>query len=477
MMGVLVGREDEKAMLLDLLASDEPQLVAIYGRRRVGKTYLVRQVLASRMAFELSGIHHATQRRQLENFSHALSDVSGTFPPAVPDSWLQAFGWLKDYLAPLVKKGKKAIFFDEFPWLSTARSGFMQAFEHFWNTWASRQPNLTVVICGSAAAWMIKKVVNGRGGLHNRVTKKIRLLPFTLQETEAFLVSRKIRLDRYQILQLYMVMGGIPHYLKEIDRGESAVQAIDRICFGKDGLLRDEFANLYRSLFDKADDHVSVVRALAKKSAGLTRNEIIRTCKLSSGGGTTQLLAELSESGFITPYIPFDRTAKDAVYKLADEYSLFYSRFMSGGKAAGKGTWVKFSAGAAWKGWCGYAFESICLKHTPQLKKALGIESVYTEESVWRHVPGADARGAQIDLLIDRRDRCVNVCEIKFSEGGFELTKAYVRELENKLRVFAETTRTRKTLFLTLVTTHGIKNMGQYTGFVQNEITMEALFA
>jgi hypothetical protein len=474
-MANIAGREDEQILLHRILKSGEPELVVVYGRRRVGKTFLVRQVFEKQTAFEFSGIHNATLSQQLENFIKALSEAAG-LPLAKPANWPQAFKILTDYLTPIIKRRRKVIFFDEFPWASTPRSGFMQAFESFWNMWASRQKNLVVVICGSAAAWMIQKVINNRGGLHNRVTRKIRLMPFTLGETEQFLKERKINLDKYQVLQLYMAMGGIPQYLKEVAKGESAMQAIDKACFTKSGLLYDEFKNLFSSLFDGAGYHINVVKALAKKGTGLTRNEIIEACKLTSGGGATQLLEELTESGFITPYIPFDRTAKDSIYKLTDEYSLFFVKFIEHSKFTGAGAWEKSSAGASWKSWSGMAFESICMKHTPQLKRALGIGNVHTETSVWRHRSQTGGQGTQIDLLIDRQDSCINVCEMKFSAEGYEISKSYAKELENKLMVFRTITQTRKTLFITMVTTNGVNNMLHYAGLVENEITMGALF-
>lgn len=472
----LVGREEEKALLLKIERSGEPELVAVYGRRRVGKTFLIRSVFSESLIFEFSGMHHAKLNEQLESFSQTLARASNSLPLAKPENWLNAFSILTDYLTPLIRKQRRVIFFDEFPWIDTPRSGFLRAFENFWNTWASRQQNLVVIICGSAAAWMIRKVINNRGGLHNRVTRRIRLLPFTVKETAAFLKAKKINLNNYQILQLYMVMGGIPQYLKEIETGESAIQAIDRICFTKDGLLHDEFKNLYHSLFDNADSHMEIIRVLAKKGSGLSRNEIIKQSKLTSGGGATKLLDELSESGFITPYIPFNRTSKDSIYKLTDEYSLFYIKFIENSRTRGEGTWIKFSRGASWAGWSGIAFESICMKHISSIKKALGIENVYTEASPWRYRPKPAEEGTQIDLLIDRQDMCINICELKFSINNFEMTKGYAAELENKLSVFRSQTRTRKTLFLTMITTYGIKNSDKYAGLVQQEVTMDALF-
>jgi AAA+ ATPase superfamily predicted ATPase len=439
----IIGRVTELAQLSKIVQSNDAELLAVYGRRRVGKTFLIRNAYEKRMIFEFSGIHNASLAQQLENFRDSLSKMSKGTIITKPTSWIQAFNILIEYLTPLIKTQKKVIFFDELPWINTPRSGFLPAFENFWNSWAARQKNIVVVICGSSASWMIQKIVKSRGGLHNRVTRKIRLLPFTVGETEAFLKSRMVILDKYQILQLYMVMGGIPQYLKE---------------------------------FEHAQNHMKVIRALAKNKSGLSRSEIIEACSLTSGGGATQLLDELTESGFITPYIPFNRTAKDNIYKLTDEYSLFYLKYIENSKSHGPGTWAKFSTGNSWTSWSGFAFESICMKHSVQIKKALGIENVSTEMSVWQCKPQKGEQGAQIDLLIDRQDQCINLCEMKFSVNSFIISKSYAKELESKLKVFREQSKTRKTLFLTLVTTYGVKNGNSFTGLIQNEVTMDALF-
>jgi uncharacterized protein len=473
----VIGRTEEKAHIKRIENSREPELLAVYGRRRIGKTFLIRNGFSHGLAFEFSGTHNATLHQELESFSLALTNASGGIQLATPASWIQAFQMLIQYLTPVVKKERQIVFFDEFPWINTPRSGFLPAFENFWNSWASKEKNLVVVICGSAASWMIKKVINNRGGLHNRVTRRIRLLPFTVAETAEYLKARKIKLDKYQILQIYMAMGGIPQYLKEIEPGDSSAQAIDKICFTKDGLLHDEFKNLYYSLFDSAENHIDIIRALAHKGKGLTRNEIIEICKLTSGGYTTQLLNELTESGFITPYIPFGKTSKDSIYKLTDEYSLFYIKFIENSRARGQGTWLMFSTGTSWKSWSGIAYESICMKHIDQIKDAIGIKNVYSEVSVWRYQPkSANEQGTQIDMLIDRADRCINICEMKFASDTFELTKSYSRELDNKLKIFQAQTKTKKSLFMTIVTTYGVKNIESYPGLIQQQITMDVLF-
>ncbi|WP_084239564.1 AAA family ATPase [Pedobacter africanus] len=476
-MKTIIGRLEEQKILGQALLSREAELIAIYGRRRVGKTFLIREAFKSNIILEFSGVHNATLKEQLINFRNKLAEeMELRILQETPKNWVEAFEQLKKYSEPLLKKRKCVIFLDEFPWLNTVKSGFLSAFEYFWNSWGTKQDNLILAICGSAASWMIQKVVNNKGGLHNRITKKIRLLPFSLVETKHYLESRNVKLDLYQITQLYMAMGGIPHYLKEVTPGQSAAQNIDRMCFTKDGTLQSEFKNLYQSLFAEADKHISVVKALAAKPAGLTRKEIINACGLSSGGTATLLLEELLESGFISAYIPFEKNLRDSVYKLSDEYSRFYLKFIESGRASGSGTWIKLSTAPTWRSWSGTAFESICLKHTSEIKKALGISGIYTEESVWRFVGRKNQTGAQIDLLLDRNDFCISICEMKFSTGQFSIDKGYAEDLQNKVDVFRQETKTKKSIFIVLVTSFGTMQNPYKLSMVQNEVTLKDLF-
>jgi uncharacterized protein len=473
----IIGRQAEIQILKETLTSPRSELVAMYGRRRVGKTYLIETVFEEEMVFSSTGLQDASLDRQLENFTDTLISTFGL--PAdtpTPPNWLKAFRRLIDCLNVQESSTKKVIFLDELPWFDTPKSGFLPAFDHFWNTWATKQKNLVVVICGSAASWMIQNIVRHKGGLHNRLTRRIRLMPFNLHETEKFLRSQYVNLDRYQIIQLYMATGGIPQYLSDIKPGESATQIIDRLCFTKDGGLIDEFSSLYAALFDNAEKHICIVKALADKPMGLTRTEILEACALSSGGGVTKLLEELSESGFITEYIPFDKTMKDTIFKLTDEYSLFYLKFIEGNTALGPGTWLLKSASPSWASWSGLAFENIWLKHIVQIKKALGISGVYTQQSTWRYVAKGEGKGVQIDLLIDRQDNCINLCEVKFSNKMVTLTKDYADNLTQKRWVFEEKTGTKKTIFVTLLTTFGTTVNEHYVNHVQSQLDMTGLF-
>jgi hypothetical protein len=473
---IMTGREKEVATLQALLTTGEAELVSVIGRRRVGKTFLVESVYAGRIAFEVTGIQNASNQEQLENFSIALNLYSKSpLPVQSPKSWLEAFRQLILFLENTAGTEKRVVFFDEMPWLAAPRSGFLNAFGFFWNSWAVKN-NVVVVICGSAASWMIQKVVHNKGGLYNRITKRIHLQPFSLYETELYLQKKGLNLNRYQIVELYMAMGGIAHYLKEIQKGESVAQNIDRICFSPGGPLYDEFGQLYPSLFDHSENHIAVVRALSAKWSGLSRGDIIKSTGISNGGGLTKTLEELQHSGFIAEYLPFGRVKRETLYRLTDEYSLFYLKFIETLRKEGTGVWNAFQQKPIYRAWSGYAFESICLKHLPEIKKALGISGVFSNSSAFYH-KGADGMdGCQIDLLIDRDDRVINLCEIKWATSEFILTKSYAAELRKKVALFKHYSKTKKQVFLTFISTYGVLPNEHSLGVVDKELRLDDLF-
>ncbi len=509
-MSELIGREAEQDILRRVQQSRQAELIGLYGRRRVGKTFLVRQFFGEQLCLDYTGACDATVSEQLANFGKALRGAKNNrIRDTTPESWPEAFGQLQEYLDSLPRTKKWAVFLDELPWLATQKSGFLPALDHFWNSWAVKQPHLAVVVCGSAASWMIRHVVHHRGGLHNRLTKRIRLEPFTLGETLAFLKSRGIDLGQRQTLELYLAMGGVPHYLKEVEPGRSATQNIDRICFSPSGLLWDEFDQLYASLFDHADRHINVVRQLATTWRGMTRSEVLLAADVGSGGGVSDLLDELVESGFVMRSIPFGKSKKDTLFRLVDEYSSFYLNWIEKHRSRGPDVWMKKQTSPAYRTWAGYAFEGVCLKHLKQLKRALGIAGVETTEASWLHRPGATAavlkrkaaaakraaarkpltqravklaapqpvdEGAQIDLLIDRKDQCINLCEMKLCESEFVIDKAYAADLRRKREVFRQVTGTRKAIFMTLVTPFGVKPNEYSHELIANTITLEPLF-
>ncbi|MGB0861617.1 MAG: AAA family ATPase [Saprospiraceae bacterium] len=471
-----VGREKEQAILRKALTSYEAEMIAIIGRRRIGKTYLIKETYKGNIVFEITGLQNAPLSEQLENFTYWLQKISNSkISLPTPKNWLKAFMMLIDYLETLDTSTKKVVFLDELPWLSTHRSGFLRALGFFWNSWAVNK-NIVVVICGSAASWMIRKVVNHSGGLHNRITQLIFLKPFNLAETKTYLEARNIHFNLYQIIQLYMALGGVPHYLKEIDGTKSAVQNIDSICFSDFGLLKNEFERLYPSLFENAEKHVKIIRALAKSNQGLTRGLLVKATQLPENGNLSKVLDELSQSGFISIYQPFGKKKKDSLYRLTDEYSLFYLQFIEKHQHDGESTWQHLSQTQSYKTWSGYAYENICLKHLSEIKRTLGIAGVYSVSSSFYKKGTTNEKGVQIDLLIDRNDNVINIVEVKFYNQEFTLTKVAAKKLQQKIWAFQAATNTRKQLFLTLITTFGLKQNQHSLGLVHQVLKLEDLF-
>jgi AAA+ ATPase superfamily predicted ATPase len=473
----LIGREPEIEKINKLLLSANAEFLAVYGRRRVGKTFLIRQYLKDKIIFDFTGAKESTTKQQLLHFYNEYekrtNNKAGKTPPS---SWHEAFGSLAIYLNRLPrKKTKYVVFIDEMPWIDTPKSGFISALEFFWNQHISAMNHVLLVACGSASSWIKKNLIHARGGLYNRVTQRIHLKPFSLHETELFINAQGVKLPQYQILEIYMAMGGIPFYLKEITKGKSAAQNIDTVCFSPEGLLHEEYAQLYHSLFKNADPHITIIETLAARPQGITRQEIAGKTKISEGS-LSRTLEELIECDFISVYQSFLNKRKTAVYKLTDLYSLFYLKFIKPSKKTGKGTWEQLSKQSAYVAWSGYAFENICMMHIHQIKKALGISGVYTTAHSWVFKGNDSLPGAQVDMVIDRADQTINLCEAKFTKDHFAITKNYAAQLKMKKTIFRQSTQTKKAVFTTLLTTFPALKNQYYLAEVDNEVTMEKLF-
>ena len=469
----LTGRITEIEVLEKIKTSSRAEFVAVYGRRRVGKTYLIKQFFQENFTFYLTGMANATTPLQIGNFISAYRQYHDLEINEIPTNWFEAF----DLLRKLIEaKGTElcVVFLDEMPWLDTPRSNFVMALEYFWNSYSSSKNNLKLITCGSAASWMIHKLINNNGGLHNRVTKRLHIQPFTLKETEQFFQAKNIIFERYQITELYLILGGIPFYLEEIETGLSVAQNIDKLCFSPTGLIRNEYQNLFKSLFKDAQNHEAIINVLATKSKGLVRDEIIKLAKISNGGSSSKVLEELEYSGFIRKYQPFNGKIRNSLYQITDPFVLFYFQFMKNTKTEGEGAWLNQIDSPKYKAWSGYAFENICLLHISAIKKALGINGIYSENSAWRSYNKEE--NAQIDLLIDRKDNVISVCEMKFCNDEFVITKDYAEKLRKKLNVFKAESKTKKSLFLTIISTYGVQKNAHFLGLVQNSLTIDDLF-
>lgn len=468
----IIGRKIEIKLFSEYLNSGKAELVAVYGRRRVGKTFLIKHLFNQKFVFYFSGAENTSKKQQLFNFTTALNKYSGKQNPIVED-WQSAFVQLEQYLRSIKTKGRKIIFIDELPWLDNAKSGFLPAFEYFWNTYAAMQKEIFLVICGSATSWIMNKIIKNRGGLHNRVTRQILIEPFTLNETEQFLKSRKIILSRFQIAECYMILGGIPYYLEQLEKSLSLSQNIDNLFFKKNATLREEYSKLYASVFKSPGKYMQIIEALAIKRKGLTRDEIVKFSKISNGGGLTTMLEELELCGFISMNNNFTTKKNLQLYQLTDFYSLFYLDFVKGKRGTNSNYWSSLIDNGKHKAWAGYSFELLCQTHISQIKKALGISGVVSYTSGWRSQNTRN--GAQIDLLIDRNDHIINLCEIKYSTKEFIVNKNYDENLRSKRGLFIDETHTKKSVHITMITTYGVKH-NEYWNNIQSEVLLNDLF-
>jgi len=467
----MVGRQEEIRLLKEIAAGDRSQFVVVYGRRRVGKTFLIHETFDYRFAFSHSGIEGGSLSEQLEAFYDSLVE-QGLPETEKPRNWLAAFRLLKRLLASQGDT-RKIVFLDELPWMDTPRSRFIAALEHFWNGWCSARKDIVLIVCGSATSWMIRSVLKNKGGLFNRANRVIYLKPFCLAECEAYMCERGISMGRRELMEGYMVFGGSPYYWSLLDAGRSLAQNLDRLCFTPSGELVSEYKRLYASVFRNPETYMKIVTTLFDRKSGLTREELSELTGIPATGRMTGLLEELEESGFVRPYVPIGKKKRGTVYQLIDSFTIFHLTFMKGRSSARRGFWIDAVDSAERHVWEGLSFERVCMLHEDALKFALGISGVSTETASWRSKRKKD--GAQIDLLIDRRDGIINVCEMKFTADAYEISDAYEKKLRHKLALFKEESAIRKSVHLTLITTYGIKR-NAHSGVVQSEIKLDDLF-
>ena len=471
---MLIGRQKEQKLLLNALKADESQFIAVYGRRRIGKTYLIRETFQNKFAFQHTGLQKGDKKEQLAEFRRSLKSAGMKKIPAFND-WSEAFFSLGQFLETL-PEGKKVIFIDELPWLDTPKSKMVSALDHFWNAWASARKDILLVVCGSATSWIISKIVKNYGGLHNRLTRQIYLEPFSLHECELFANANNLKMSRKNILETYMVLGGVPYYWQFLQRENSPAQSIDILFFNRNAELRNEYKALYVSLFKNPQPYIEIVEALGKKKVGMTRQEIITEIKKNEGGKLTKTLEELEECDFIRSYQSFGKKTKETVYQLIDNFTLFYFKFIEGRKIKEKDYWQKMQITSDYATWCGLAFERVCLQHIEQIKQALGISGIISRVYSWYYKPQTpEESGAQIDLVIDRDDNIINLCEIKYSKSEYEITSAYEKKLRLKADVFQRKTQTRKGVSTIMITSFGLAD-NQYSNDITRKITMDDLF-
>lgn len=481
----IIGRQKEQKLLRELIGSGKSEFIAIYGRRRVGKTYLIKNLMGSIpcVFFHITGVQKGPVHVQLKEFAKQIGKTFYQSPSIIPQkNWLDAFEDLTDAINQVSKNQTVVLFFDELPWMATPRSKILVALELYWNRYWVFDKRFKLIICGSSTSWIINNIINNKGGLHNRVTRTFHLQPFSLFETESYLKERKIQLNRRQILDLYTVLGGVPLYWSFIRKGRSAQQCIDELCFQQNGSLVNEFGRLFESLFEDPKPYVELIRLISEHRYGIGQSELIKLSKLPNGGGTIDRLRQLEEAGFVTSLVPYGHKHRGLYYVMDDEYSLFYLRWIEpqlktiSKKETHEGFWLSLSSQPSWKAWAGCAFESTCYKHINHIRKALKIDPGAVV-GTWRFVPKANqGDGAQIDLLFDRLDGAITLCEIKYSDKLFAIDKSYAQEIVKKMEVFKKHTKTEKQLFFSMITTMGLKSTMYSEELISSEVTLDDLF-
>ncbi len=477
----IIGREKELSEINELYFSDMPHFLAVYGRRRVGKTFLVDEALKGKITFRHSGLspvdeqnHRNSLKEQLKHFYLSLQ-MHGMKKSKCPTSWLEAFFMLEMHLQSLDDGSRQVVFLDELPWMDTPRSGFITALEALWNNWGCHRDNFMLVVCGSATSWITDNLINNHGGLYGRLTHQIKLSPFTLNECELFFKKRKIKLSRYDIVQTYMILGGVPYYLSCFESGQSLAQNIDRLFFRHNSVLKDEFDRLFASVFSRPEDMKKIVEILGSLRAGYTQDEIAKSLGFTAGGSFSAMLKALVASDFIQPYVPFGKSKREVHYKLTDPFCLFFMKFVQGQTEIDSEFWMHNVTSQRVNSWRGFAFEEVCFAHLHQIKKTLDILGVSSTQSAWAVKGDDEKEGTQIDLLINRKDNVVNLCEMKFYSEKFTVSKSYYAKLVHRQNILSEKVQRKTVVHNVLVTTEGL-TYNEYSGIFQNVVTIDDLF-
>lgn len=480
----MIGREEERTLLKSLLTAPEHEFVVVYGRRRVGKTYLIRESYEYNFTFQHTGVNNggysstsdSMKQRQLNKFADSLREYGISVEQPLKD-WDTAFSYLKE----LIKKSphkKKVIFIDELSWMDTKNSGLLSALESFWNSWvtARKEKDVVLILCSSATYWMIDKIVNSKGGLHNRLTRKIHVHPFSLRECELYTHELGIEFNRHQLMQCYMILGGVPYYWSHLQKGMSFAQNIDRLFFSRDALLDTEYDNLYRALFNSPDQYIKIIDTLSNSTKGMSRDSLSQMSGIANSGDFSKKLRELENCGFIRKYTGFGHKTRNCMYQLIDNFTLFYHKFLKN-KSSDEHYWLNNLTSSSVYAWSGIAFERVCLQHIDQIKKKLGISGVYSEVFAWSCKENLDEGilGSQIDLIIDRRDKVINICEIKFSENEYLPNKEFDSALKRKVSDFKKVSGTRSVIHTTLVASDGVIT-NSYSGNIQSVVIGDDLF-
>jgi AAA+ ATPase superfamily predicted ATPase len=457
----IIGRKDEVKLLRTIEESKFSEFVAIYGRRRIGKTYLVDNLYEDKL-ISFTGSYGMNDSYHLAEFSKILK-YKGDI-----NDWSDAFNMI-EFLVSNSDKKKKIIFFDEIAWIDEKEHNFLVNLERFWNTFASKRDDIILIVCASATSWMFEHILNNYGGLYNRVTRRIHLKPFDLVEAKQYCDFIGLNLSNQDIIDAYMIFGGIPYYFYNLQKGYSINQNINALFFKSNSSLKNEYEILFSSLFRLPGNYIKIMDLLSQKNRGLTREELAKQLNVSNGGELTKRLEELDACSFISKYPFYGKKIKGSLYKATDNFVVFYNKMIKSNVQYSEDFWIKEFRSPMVNTFRGYAFERVCLLHTNKIKELLKISAMNTREYYFRN------EGCQIDLIIDRPDKCINICEIKYSDGDYELSKDEFQKIENRVDNFKKENVSKRSYLRTLITNMGFKN-SDLNNRIDNKIVLEDIF-
>ncbi len=471
----IISRKEEKKDLEYCERSKKSELICVYGRRRVGKTFLVEQTFRD-FAFRAVGLEKGTTKQQLKSFGQRLIEY-GDDIKQTPENWFEAFSRLDKILSgESIRRslnGKKIVFLDEFPWFATKKSDFLVAFEDYWNRRGTQDGDLLFIICGSATSWIIKNVIKNTGNMFQRVTKKICVEPFTLAETELFFKDREFDWSREQIAECQMIFGGLPFFFDLMNTSQSLVKNINRLLFDKDALFGDETKKLLDATLSESPIYEKILSKLAFARYGIKKSEL--QVEIAAPNGTYgRAVQDLVDCGYVIEYKKKYEEYNPLYIQLVDPFLLFHYHYLSKEKRIDSYEDLIGNIGR-YDNWRGTAFEILCLNNTASIKSALGIRGVKTECYPWYNSTDKKNERVQIDMVIERADKITNLCEIKYTNKPFVIDASYEQELIKKRDIFKEKTGTSQALKVIIISAAGVSGT-RYTSYISDIITLDDIF-
>ena len=493
----MIGRKKEIKLLNEICDLEESSLVAIYGRRRIGKTYLVNHMFKKYrqdcLFFEFTGAYDGDKRGQIDNFIDQVYEWFYVEPSFEIKSWSDAFRFLKRTIDKEIKKRdsneKVIVFLDEVPWIDRSnKGGFLSALGYFWNTWCEPRENVVLILCGSNSSWIRDKILkNARGSLYQRVTHQISMYPFDLKETKAYLLEQKgFMIDNKTVTDIYMIFGGVAKYLSFLNPNESSAENIDRVFFSIHGSMYREYDELFSSLFaDKSDYYKSVIELLCTRRSGFSLSDISKAFNEKLGGKLRLAIAELEECGFIKGLSKYGNSVRGVNYMIVDPYILFHHKWIKGFSRNDIATlpnnyWLHKSSSQSYAVWSGYAFEIVVMVNIRLYLNAIGRLGFFSGVYHWQHMAKSeDEQGAQIDMVVNYGNNIFDILECKYYNSEYVISKEYAKNIKNKLSMFKKYglySKQKSELRLVFLTSYGVKMNAEAHSLNISRVCLDDLF-